>query len=679
MSALPTRAKLFLLVELSAALFVLAFALAHWTWSSPGTFLLLLGVSIATGAMKVVLPGVDGNLSVSYVFLLWGTVAMGFGETLLVGWAVTLFQSYWHCKRKPQLIQLFFNLSVIALSIAAARCAFHAQLMQELVANEFLRVLLAGLAYFVVNTVSVSTIIGLTERLPITSVWRKSYLWSFPYYALGSSIVCLGRYFRERIGLEVTLLILPAVYLVYRTFVMHITGLNQALERAESDAKHAEETAKLHLRTIRALAVAIEAKDRTTGEHIHRVHTYSMELGKDFGLRPDEMEALGAAAVLHDVGKLAVPEHIISKPGKLTPDEFAKMKIHTIVGAEIVESVNFPFDVTPLVRSHHEKWDGSGYPDGLKGEEIPLGARILTAVDCLDALISDRQYRKAMPLDRAISIIQSEAGKSFDPSVVEILLKRCHELHSLAQSTLHQDLVKLSTDATVLRGLAPDAGYAAGSHAGDPQYLLDLEELTREVAILNAINSQIPQFDSIESCLLAIEPRLHELIPFESLALYRRSGDKLECILANGELAPILLGLSIESGVGVTGWTVANRTPLMNGNAATEFGVVGTVPSGFTAVAGLSIPLESAFGPIGALTLYSRQRDAFQMGHLRALLALSSGLAYRANLDFSGFAWAMRSASLPAGAAPVGIQLEQLSRVIESHAAPANTCTSQSV
>ncbi len=136
------------------------------------------------------------------------------------------------------------------------------------------------------------------------------------------------------------------------------------------------------------------------------------------------MEALGAAAVLHDVCKLAVPEHIISKPGKLTPDEFAKMKIHTIVGAEIVQSVNFPFEVTPLVRSHHEKWDGTGYPDGLRGEEIPLGARILTAVDCLDALISDRQYRKAMPLDRAMSIIEAESGKSFDPRFVEILLKR---------------------------------------------------------------------------------------------------------------------------------------------------------------------------------------------------------------------------------------------------------------
>ena len=119
--------------------------------------------------------------------------------------------------------------------------------------------------------------------------------------------------------------------------------------------------------------------------------------------------------MLHDIGKLAVPEHIISKPGKLTPEEFEKMKIHPIVGAEILEQVDFPYPVVPIVRAHHEKWDGSGYPDGLAGEDIPIGARILAAVDCLDALASDRQYRKALPLDEAMAKVVAEAGKSFDP------------------------------------------------------------------------------------------------------------------------------------------------------------------------------------------------------------------------------------------------------------------------
>src|SRR6202040_3136611 len=151
---------------------------------------------------------------------------------------------------------------------------------------------------------------------------------------------------------------------------------------------------------------------------------YATEISRELDLPEDESNALKAAALLHDIGKLAVPEHIISKPGKLTPEEFEKMKIHPVVGAEILERVEFPYPVVPIVRSHHEKWDGSGYPDGLRGEEIPIGARILAAVDCLDALASDRQYRRALPLDEAMKVVQKEAGTAFDPRVVDLLSQR---------------------------------------------------------------------------------------------------------------------------------------------------------------------------------------------------------------------------------------------------------------
>jgi putative nucleotidyltransferase with HDIG domain len=668
LAALTIRAKLFILAEVMAGLLVVAFAAAQWSWSGPGAFLLLLGLSVATGSMKVVLPRVQGSLSTSYVFLMWGIVRMSLAETLLIGWAAALFQSYWHCKTKPTAAQLLFNLSAISLSIGVGSLAFKAGFIQELIPNQLVRILLAATAYFVANTVSVSIVIGLTERLSVWNVWRASYLWSFPHYLLSASLVCAVEYLRKAIGLEVALLILPAAYLVYQTFGMHITTLNQALERTVQEKRHAEESANLHLRTIRALALAIEAKDRTTAEHLHRVQTYAMELAKDFGLPPEEMEALRSAAILHDVGKLVVPEQIISKPGRLTPDEFARMKTHAVVGAEIVASADFPFAVAPLVRAHHEKWDGSGYPDGLKGEEIPMGARILTAVDCLDALVSDRQYRKAMPREKAMSIIVSESGKSFDPRVVEALCKRSDELEKLAQSTMAQNLVTFSSDVKVDRGFAPDAGYAGGSQRAGPVCALGREEAAREVSILNFINSQIGQFESIEADVSAVEEQLHELIPFDCFALYRRRGQKLECVFAKGEAAPLLLGLSIEFGVGVSGWTVANRTPLSNGNAETEFGVLGKVQSRFTLSSSLSIPLESEFGPIGVLTLYSRQLDAFQTSHLRALLAIASRLAYQMNLDSSRPVRAMRDASLRAEAA-IGIQLGQLSEVLQSDSA----------
>src|SRR5437867_4060948 len=219
--------------------------------------------------------------------------------------------------------------------------------------------------------------------------------------------------------------------------------------------------ANLHLRTIEALALAIEAKDHTTHEHLQRVRVYAIEVAKELKISPPEMEALHAAALLHDIGKLAIPEHIISKPGRLTPEEFEKMKIHPVVGAEILERVRFPYPVVPIVRYHHEKWDGSGYPYGLGGEEIPLGARILAAVDCLDALASDRQYRRALPLDEAMQVVCSESGKSFDPRVVEVLSRRYVELEKKAQASSGKPTTLLSDP-----GLRPDVAPAAGFEKG---------------------------------------------------------------------------------------------------------------------------------------------------------------------------------------------------------------------
>src|SRR6202012_2110684 len=208
-------------------------------------------------------------------------------------------------------------------------------------------------------------------------------------------------------GWQPTLLALPAMFVIYRSYRLYMGKL-------ENEKNHVAEMAALHVRTIEALALAIEAKDQTTHDHLRRVRIYAMEIGKELGLSENELEALRAAALLHDIGKLAVPEHIISKPGRLTPEEFEKMKIHPIVGAEILERVQFPYPVVPIVRAHHEKWDGTGYPHGISGENIPIGARILAVVDCLDALATDRQYRRALPLDQAMDIVISESGKSFD-------------------------------------------------------------------------------------------------------------------------------------------------------------------------------------------------------------------------------------------------------------------------
>src|SRR4029077_11438658 len=213
-----------------------------------------------------------------------------------------------------------------------------------------------AVTHFVVGTAAMAIIIGLTEAKTIKKVWSENYLWIFPYYLVGAAIAGLVSFLNRHIGWQASLLVLPPIYLLHRSYSLYLANL-------EAEKQHAEKLSSLHLRTIEALALAIEAKDQTTGEHLQRVRIYAMELARELKLSEDETEALQAASVLHDIGKLAVPEHIISKPGKLTPEEFEKMKIHPIVGAEILEQVDFPYPVVPIVRAHHEKWDGSGYPN----------------------------------------------------------------------------------------------------------------------------------------------------------------------------------------------------------------------------------------------------------------------------------------------------------------------------
>jgi putative nucleotidyltransferase with HDIG domain len=232
-----------------------------------------------------------------------------------------------------------------------------------------LSIALAATGYFLSNTVSVAGVVALTQspnllQKNLVKIWSECYFWSFPYYLIGGSIAALVQWSSRHIGWETTFLALPVVYTIFRSYRLY-------LGRLESEKLHAEQIAALHLRTIEALALAIEAKDDSTHQHLQRVQIYALELGKKLGLNEGELQALRAASILHDIGKLAVPEHIISKPGKLTVEEFEKMKIHPIVGAEILARVEFPYDVVPIVRSHHEKWNGNGYPDGLSGEAIP--------------------------------------------------------------------------------------------------------------------------------------------------------------------------------------------------------------------------------------------------------------------------------------------------------------------
>jgi putative nucleotidyltransferase with HDIG domain len=600
-----------------------ALAFSHWHSSDPVKFVAYLVAALLASSLKVSLPGIEGTLSVNFLFTLLGILELSLPETLVIGLASTLAQFYWRPARRVKLVQLVFNLSQVTVSSSVAYGAYALIVIYVLHKPGPLALVVAAVTHFACNTSAMSTIIGLTEDKPIRKVWTDSYLWSFPYFMVGAAIAGLVHYLNTYIGWQSSLLVLPPIYLMYRSYRLYLGKL-------DTEKKHAEQVSVLHLRTIEALALAIEAKDQTTGEHLQRVRVYAMELAKELGLNDDETEALRAASVLHDIGKLAVPEHIISKPGKLTPEEFEKMKIHPIVGAEILEQVDFPYPVVPIVRAHHEKWDGSGYPSGLSGEAIPIGARILAAVDCLDALASDRQYRKALPLHEAMAKVVAESGTSFDPHVVEILHHRYVELEKMANEQPLQAPPKLSTDIKVERGLAPAAGFAESAETPqsvriatkDPQALISVARRQGQaIAELNKIAAL-----TIAELASLLSVRLRALAPYDSMAVYFLKNGLLVPEFVTGENFRLFSALRIPLGEGLSGWVAQNDKAILNGNPSVEPGYLNDRAKWSTLRSALAVPLRGASGVIAVLALYRAAQDAFTADDLSIAEAIGSGM-----------------------------------------------------
>lgn len=611
MAGVPTRARPFVYLVCTTGMVCMLLGLLPWHSSHSLLFPSYLLLTIVASALKTVLPGSEGTVSVNFVFFLVGICNMTISETLTLVAIATVVQCFWRAKKRLSFIHFAFNLSQLALAIIASYWTYTFLLQHVFHARVPLPLLVASIVYFLFNSIPVATVVALADNTSIFAKWRTGYSWTFPYYLIGAAIAGLIQFVNRMVGWEMSILVLPAVYVIYRSYCMH-------LGRWEDEKRHLEDLASLNMRTIETLALAIEAKDHTTGDHLQRVRVYAMELGKDLGLSPSELQALQAASVLHDIGKLAVPEHIISKPGKLTPQEFEKMKIHPIVGAEIVEQVRFPYPVAPIVRCHHEKWDGSGYPEGISGEAIPIGARILSAVDCLDALASDRQYRRALPLDEAMAHVARDSGKAFDPRVVAALQARYVELEQLARSQAPEDRPHLSLDIKVERGAAPDAGFAASV----PSATSAQSAGSRLIDVLSPTEEPL----TLEETLSGMVLRLRNLVPFDALAMFALRGNVLLPRFVLGENMRQLSTLRINVGEGLAGWVAENGNYILNGNPTVEPGLEGASRAVMLKSA-LAVPVSHGGRILGVLAVYALQPDSFTAEHLTVLQATAEQLA----------------------------------------------------
>lgn len=423
-------------------------------------------------------------------------------------------------------------------------------------------------------------------------------------------------------GIAIVFVALLISVLFYLAYTFNEKRLREVGEAEAERRRHAEEMATIHMNTIESLAIAIDAKDQTTHGHVRRTQIYATQMGKLFKVSEDDLRALHAGALLHDIGKLAVPEYILNKPGKLTEAEFAKMKIHPTVGGDILKRVNFPYAVEDIVRYHHEKWDGSGYPKGLKAEQIPLIARIISVVDFYDATRCDRPYRKGMKREDSLGLLNSMSGTAFDPKVVKVFAQHVEAFDRLIDAEDIQEQVASAQAVDNETSTKPDAGLASDilGTPSETSGFRSISEAQREVFALHEIAQTIGSSLNLSDTVTLVANKLKAIVPFDSCVIFlvdERSG-KAVAAHAVGEEAELFSSRRITIGDGITGWVIANARSMCN--ASPELDMVGISDQIVKRFRGVLVsPLLREDGAFGAIALYSQSRTSYTTEHVRLL------------------------------------------------------------
>ena len=612
--------RLFVTAVILAGNFVLGTGLSTWGETDIARLLTYALICVAASRVKIRLPVARGILPAGFAIVFLAILELSLTGALLLGVVSVVSQSFF--PKRSRNYQVVFSVASTCTCISVVYWIHYLLIHKFAFVGTPILFTISATIFFVLNTFPVAAAIGLIEAKPILPGWKTNYWWSAPLYLVGASLAGLVHYTSIAHGWQASLLLLPLIWLVYNSYSSYVG-------RVEDGKTHAEEVNSLHLRTIEALALAIEAKDQSVHAHLRRVQVYAVELAKDLDLDCEQVEALRTAAILHDIGKLGVPEHISSKSGKLTPEEFEKMKIHPIVGAEILDRVQFPYPVAPIVLAHHEKWDGSGYPYGLKGEQIPVGARILSIVDCLDAMMTEREYRPAISLEDAMTMIANESGKSFDPEIVILLQSRYLSLEALAKENDPNPAEPPANEGQVAKlrfQFEDDHGVFVAEEPVNIDFLSSIAAARQEAQNLFELSQELGTSLSLSETLSLMASRLKKMVPFDALALFTLQDGHLKPEYVEGDHAKLLEQLIIPDGSGISGWVGLNSKPVINGNPALEPGLAQSLS--FSLRSALAVPLLGVGGTAGVITLYREEAESFSRDHLRILQAIAGKLAF---------------------------------------------------
>jgi putative nucleotidyltransferase with HDIG domain len=573
----------------------------------PLEWLLFMGLVIAFGRLSVRIPGVPVHASMSDTFMM--TSSMLFGPApATVAMAADGFIMSW--RRGHSADRILFNAANPALSVWLGAQCYVTLLGRTPTAGDpvaldlvFGPLLVMAALQFLVHSGLTATAAALERGGRPYAVWRQHFAVLGVSHAASASAALILALLASTIGVLAMAAAAPLVAVVY-------LGLQSRFGRLADAERHVKQVDRLYMSTIQALSSAIDAKDGVTSSHIRRVQTYSVALAKALGVAAvDELKAIEAAALLHDTGKLAVPEHILNKPGKLTSAEFEAMKLHVDVGADILSSIDFPYPVVPIVRAHHENWDGTGYPRGVAGEAIPIGARILSVVDCYDALTSDRPYRPALTSEQATAILVERRGTMYDPAVVDTFLQLLPALGKVvdAEPTLGRAMHRLAAAREAAPAQAPVTPAAAIVPLA-PQAAVE------SVARLVAGPATVADVAS----LLAMD--LRAMAPSAEFVFYVASvgGERIVPAYATRPHPGGHGYDAIPLGERVSGWVAANRQQIINSDARLDLGALPpTAPLRYC----VSTPLVDDGQLVGVLAAYSDAPVAAEVAHALARIA----------------------------------------------------------
>lgn len=479
------------------------------------------------------------------------------------------------------------------------------------------------LMHFAVTSSLSAMFYGWQRGEAVTELWIHNHLWSSLHLFVSGFAAILVSLLVNSYGQIYLLAIAPIVAAGVATCRIYF-------DKVETAARHMTEMQRLHLATAEALAIAIDAKDQTTHAHVRRVQMYATMLGRHFSLSAAEIEALRAGALLHDVGKLAVPDYILNKPGRLSPAEFEKMKVHTIVGAQMMERIGFPYPVAPIVRYHHERWDGQGYPEGLKGEAIPMTARILSVVDCFDAVREDRPYHRGLPREQACELLLSRRGNDYDPQVVDAFLALLptmeQEIAVVMKLSDPEAIYATSQPDNAETAEASDNNLEAAAAASETSYLSQIKSAHNEIFSLYEIARTFGSTLNLEDIMAIFVNKLRHVVPFDTCVIYLFDEDEemAKVERAAGDNAADFIGKTINPGEGVTGWVLANRQMFGNADPALDLRIMQLSPGAYRTMTAL--PLIKDDRVLGAISLYSAAIAQHSNDHLR-LLETISGIA----------------------------------------------------